>query len=71
MKASNSTDILQQRAFRLCEDEQLVLIMWPSGTQKQTEDEFPILESLDQKTIHLHIWYEAHLDKYLRPRVWE
>lgn len=32
---SNSTDILQQRARRLCEDEHLVLIMWPSESKER------------------------------------
>lgn len=31
MKVSNSTDILQHRALRLWDEEQLVLIMWPSA----------------------------------------
>jgi len=32
---SNSTDILQQSARRLCEDEHLVLIMWPSESKRR------------------------------------
>jgi hypothetical protein len=35
MNVSNSTDILQHSAFLLCDEEQLVLIMWPSGSESE------------------------------------
>ena len=35
MNVSNSTDILQHKAFLLCDEEQLVLIMWPSGIESE------------------------------------